>query len=525
VESKPSNFNIKYYQGIIYKRRYLVLAVAVVVIFLFTLMSFLTPKTYEASATVFIEGGSVSSPLLQGVAVTVSLEERIRNLKNMLTSRTMMERVVKKLKLDEKVKNPTQYEALIENLRNSLTVNVRSGGERASDLFFTIAYRGDNPGKVMDLVNTHIEECVAESASTGAADVSTAYEFIEKELQGYKIKLAQSDKAILEFREQHPRMVPQSEGSLAARVENYQNSQTEGNIKLRELERRRESLQKQLSGEKELTVAFVQREGSPQARLNYLNNQLMLLLTKYTDNYPEVIKVKSEIDELQKQINDATEQQKNEAPGARSETAAMNPVYQQLKEDLSKTDTEIESLRARMDEIAKQQQEGQAILRTMPKEQEEWTNLQRDRTVYQGLYDNLLAKLESARLSRDLEQGEKNATFRVIDPPIRPNVPIKPNRVQLILFGLIAGLASGIGAAVGLDLINPYFKSEKEIESGLKLPLLATVYEIVTEADVQATHALDRRVYKATAIYLAIIGILLIEEFMFRYLGISLIKW
>ncbi len=97
--------------------------------------------------------------------------------------------------------------------------------------------------------------------------------------------------------------------------------------------------------------------------------------------------------------------------------------------------------------------------------------------------------------------------------------------MNMILFGLFAGVASGIGVVVGLDYINPYFKSEKDLESVLHLPLLASVPEIVTEADRQASLVIDRKVYKATAIYLAIVGLLLIEEFLFRYVGISLKFW
>ena len=54
----------------------------------------------------------------------------------------------------------------------------------------------------------------------------------------------------------------------------------ESEIRLKEQIRKKENLQKQLTGEKELTVAFVTREGTPQARLNYLNNQLDYLNSK-----------------------------------------------------------------------------------------------------------------------------------------------------------------------------------------------------------------------------------------------------
>ncbi len=513
---------IKYYWGVVYRRRYIAMAIALIVLSLFTWGSFFMSKTYEASATVFIERSSLMSPLLQGVGVTISMEERLRNLRNILTSRNLIERVVKKLHLDAKVTNPAQYESLIAGMRKRVEVSVKSGGDHATDLLFKIAYRGSDPKKITEMVTTHVEECIAISDSSRASDVAGAFEFIQKEMEAYKTKLAVADKGIRRFREEHPQMVPQTENALLSRIENYQNGQIDAEIKLRELSKRRESLKKQLSGEKELTTAFVTRDGSPQARLNYLNNQLMMLLTKYTDSYPEVIKVKNEIDELQKQVSEASDPLKEDGSGsARSETAAMNPVYQQLKEELAKADIEIETLRARQDEFERQQKKGQTILRSMPREQEEWTRLQRDRGVYQRIYDDLLNKLESARVSRDLELGDSNTTFRVVDPAVEPQLPISPNRVKMILLGIIMGIVSGVGAIVAFDYLNPTFKSEDQFETDLKVPFLVAIPEIFTEHDLATAAILDKKIYKAVAIYLGIIGIVFVQQFLYQYMGIS----
>ena len=76
----------------------------------------------------------------------------------------------------------------------------------------------------------------------------------------YKGKLEESDRAIREFREKNPNMVPQSETTLLGRLEGFQTAKIEADIRLKELLRKRDNLQKQLSGEKELTVAFVTRK-------------------------------------------------------------------------------------------------------------------------------------------------------------------------------------------------------------------------------------------------------------------------
>ncbi len=521
LESSSSDFDVKRYIGILQRRRYVALAVALSVLSLFTWGSLIMHKTYEASATVSIESVGIIKPLIQGVGVSITMEERQRNIRNRITSRSIIERVIKNLDLDKNLTTPTQVDQLAAGIQRNLAVTMRSFGEHEPDLF-TVSYRGRDPKVVRDVVDVLVKEFIEDSVRFQRSDAVGAYEFIDGQLKEYKQKLEFSDRSIREFRERNPHMVPQNETTILGRIENFQTARIDGEIRLKELIRKRESLQKQLSGEKELTVAFVSREGSPEARLNFLTNQLMLLNTKYTDDYPEVIKVKSEIEELQKQIAQASAAEKNASMGA--EMKALNPVYRQIKEEMQRTDTEIESLRARMDELAKQQDAGRQILGRMPKEQEEWSRLQRDRNVYQRVYDDLLQKLENARVSKNLELADKTTTYRVVDPPLLPLVPIKPNRMLLMFLGLVVGIAAGAGTAIGLDYYDNSFKDEDTLREGLNLPVLAAVPTVVTEADVLAETTRDKKVFTAAAAYLALIGLVFMMELLYQ-LGITSIHF
>jgi polysaccharide chain length determinant protein (PEP-CTERM system associated) len=520
MENTP-DFDARRYVELLLRKKYIVLSVAIGVLSLFTWGSFFLPKVYEASSTVLIEKNSIIEPLMKGVGVASGGEDRLSNLKNSITSRSIIEKVLKKLGLDAAAKTEGQKERMIDAFRKNLGITVQGARQSGTDLF-TVSYRGNDPIVVRDVVNTTVQEYIDETLGFRRTDVSGAFEFIQGQLMEYKARLEESDKAIREFRERNPNMVPQSETSVIGRIENYQTGKIEAEIKLKELIRKRENLQKQLSGEKELTVTFMTNEGSPQGRLNYLNGQLVLLTSKFTDNYPEVIKVKREIEELKRQIAQAKISQ---TPGTGSETATMNPIYQQLREESARADAEIESLRARAAELSRQQHEGERILTRMPKEQEEWTKLQRDRNVYQKIYDELLQKLESARVSQDLEISDKSGAFKILDAAIAPSLPIKPNRVQMILLGLLAGAAAGIGTVIAMDSMNKSFKNAASIETGLKLPVLATIPKIVTEKDRLHAMKIDKQVFTAAGAYLMIVGVVLIMEFLYRYMGIRLVNF
>jgi len=246
----------------------------------------------------------------------------------------------------------------------------------------------------------------------------------------------------------------------------------------------------------------------------------MLLMGKFTENHPEIIKIEGEIEELKKEIAEA---QTANTHGGGSGMSTMNPIYQRLREELASTDADLESLKSRIQELSRQQQAGQVLLGRMPKEQEEWTKLERDRTVYQKIYDELLQKLESARVSTNLETSDKTGAIKVLDPATLPVLPVKPNRVTIIFLGVVLGIASGMGSVIGLEHRNRSFKDEADIESRLKLSVLGTIPSVATEEDKSVERNRDRRVFMVAAAYLGLIGLVLVNEFLYRYMGIKTI--
>ncbi len=504
-ENITEEFNIRHYWALVLKRRYLALSVALAVLSIFTWGSFLWPKSYEASSTVFIERNMLIDPLVKDTGVSESMEDRLRVLKNALTSRNIVERVVKKIDLDTKAKNDAQLEEMIKDIIKNLDVKIQTSRNKGSADLFEISYRGRDPKTVRDVVNTLVSEYIEENVGFKREDASDAYDFIQGQLAEYRKKLDDSDKAIQAYKEKNPNLDTSGEASAAVRTDMLDNARVGAEIKLKELLRKRDSLQKRLAEE----GPFLKE--SPQVKLNVLNNQLIALSARYTDDFPEVRKVRGEIEDLKRQAAD---------PKAQSSTIP-NPVYQQLKQEMADADTEAESAKVRLDEISRRQKAAQGMLRHVPVEQEGWEKLQRDRNVYQKIYDDLMLKEESASVSKDLELADKAGNFRVVDPAVTPYLPSKPNTVLMIALGFVLGIAAGIGAVVGMDHFTHSFKDENSIERKFGLPVLATVPTVTTEADKVAARKLDIKVFAVAGAYLLFILLVLANEFLYRYMNMK----
>ena len=138
---------------------------------------------------------------------------------------------------------------------------------------------------------------------------------------------------------------------------------------------------------------------------------------------------------------------------------------------------------------------------------------------------NYLQKLEQARVSANLQVDNKAGSFKVIEPAILPRLPIEPNRVKMILLGIVFGVAAGIGAVYGLENLNHSFKDEASIESALKISVLATIPKLITEEEKLVSAKRDKYVFTAAGAYFVLVFLVLLVDFLYRYMSISIVNF
>lgn len=506
------------YLTIIREKRYLALAVGLAVLSAFVWGSYFWPKSYRADSTVFVKRGSLIQQYMKDSGAASSLEDELRILQNSITSRYILDRVIKKLDMDVRAKNPGQYEALINDVRKDLQVSVKGKGDNID--LFTISFEDGNPREARDFVNSLVGEYIEESMADRRNAALQAYTFLSDQLASYKKKLDEADQQISDFSRSHPdvQLQPAAASEPLSRLDALQSAEIDAQIKLQELTKKREDLAMTLSGKKKLTAGLSQKQGSLQARLEDLNNQLLVMTTKYTDKYPEVIKLKTEIKSVKKQI----EMAENAPRQGGSKDSSLNPVYEQIKDELAMTDSSIDAMKTRLSEISRQKALANRMLNGLPAAQDELAKLERDRSDTQKIYDDLVQKLESAKVSKNFQMSDYSSALRVVDPAVLPIVPARPDRVRFILMGLFMGLVSGLGAAIGLDYMSNSYRDEETLEKGLRIPVLITIPHMVTESDKRNSLKRDRKIFGIAGVYVLFICVLLVRESLFRYMGIRI---
>ena len=121
------------------------------------------------------------------------------------------------------------------------------------------------------------------------------------------------------------------------------------------------------------------------------------------------------------------------------------------------------------------------IAESVPRQEQELARLTRDTEVNEKLYAMLLERLETARISQELEDSENKTKFKIIEPARFPLKPVKPDKIKLGLMGFLLGAMAGFGCIYLVEYNDQSFKGVEELKSFFDLPVLGAISEIVTE--------------------------------------------
>ncbi|MBL9168293.1 MAG: polysaccharide biosynthesis tyrosine autokinase [Verrucomicrobiales bacterium] len=104
----------------------------------------------------------------------------------------------------------------------------------------------------------------------------------------------------------------------------------------------------------------------------------------------------------------------------------------------------------------------------------QYSVLSREVESDRAMYDAVLSRLKETSLTKELASYK----VRVVESALPPTKPIRPQRMKILVLGLILGLLSGIGLALGINSLDNTCKSIEQAEEALGIPVLATIPKI-----------------------------------------------
>src|SRR5271168_2699606 len=305
-------------------------------------------------------------------------------------------------------------------------------------------------------------------------------EFLVQELATAKASLDEQDAKLAAFKSRHIGELPEDEPTnlnLLTGLTSQLDASTQALARAQQDKTFTESLLSQQVAAWQASQTGRNPETIEQ-QLIALQAHLTALQSSYTDDYPDVIKTKNDIAVLQRKIAESEGQ--NNSPGnSKGPKSSVEPAQiQQLRAQVHNDDLMIAAKTKEQEQIRKQINLYQDRVQSSPAVEQQYKELTRGYQTALGSYNELQKKRDDSAMATNLERKQEGEQFRVLDPANLPDKPSFPNRPLFALGGLCGGLALGIGIGFILEMKDSSFKSEKDVEFALHLPVLAMVPEI-----------------------------------------------
>jgi len=150
-------------------------------------------------------------------------------------------------------------------------------------------------------------------------------------------------------------------------------------------------------------------------------------------------------------------------------------------------------------------------LREIPVNRKELTVLTQERDSVKTIYQELLQRLGQSEVSKQMEIGDKTATFRIVDPARFPQNPVSPNMPRMIFLAIVAGLGGAFGLVFLLDLLDTSIRDPQQLE-GMGVRMLATIPNIEDKQVKFRTRKRDLFLYGFAGIFYGACLVLMVIE-------------
>lgn len=436
------------------------------------------PDVYESTARVYVDTDSVLRPLLNGLAVNTDVANRVNMMSRVMMGRPNLERVARETDLYLRAGNQEQMEQLVTSL--STQIKLEGGGNNNT---YSIRYSDNDPRMAQRVVHTLLNTFVEDTLGLKRQDSDSAQKFLREQISDYETRLRDAESRLAEFKQRNAGMMPGETGDYYARLQTSGEALETLRAKYRLANERRNELAKQLEGEEPTFGLFADSTangGAESGQIAEYKRQMDALLLQYTDRHPKVVALQETIDQLQAQQKAADKKKRATAvPRDPKDAAAfaldVNPVYQNLRIEMSRVQVELAELRQQIAESEGQVTMLKNRVSSIPETEAEMTRLNRDYQVNKAQHQALLERLASARLSEQAETSTEQVRFRVIESPAVPLLPIGPKRGLFMTAVLFIALGAGVALAFVMDQLKPVFLSRGMLGTITGLPVLGAI--------------------------------------------------
>ena len=489
-----------HYLEVIKRRKFHFILPMVLIILFSSAVALILPSIYKATATILIEAQEIPQDLVR-TTVGGYVEERIQTVsQRVLRDDNLLDAVERfGLYTDLAAENTTQR--LVVEMRNNIEIesittevqSVRLGRTLPLTTSFTVSFQGTESEKLAQVTNHLADLFLKENARARDEKASTTIKFLEEQLAKLDSEIADTEARLSAFKEKNYNELPELMQLNLKTMDQLERQIDAQEQHINDLIDRKIYLEGQLAL-LEPTMHKVSVDGksilTPKEELAVLRSQYMALSASHSEHHPDVIKLKKklaalegevgtqqELRQLQKELYDKKheltvllEKVSPKHPDAikmKKEVAALearfkrlsakqsvlkvedekpeNPAYINVQTRVTSTQMEVDAAKKELQQLQEKYEDYRRRLENTPQVEQQYLELQRNYANTKANYQQTLNRVQAAKESKGLEESRMGEKFTLVRPATTPETPYKPNRLAIILLGVVLAAGSGLG--------------------------------------------------------------------------------
>lgn len=520
--------DIKDYLKIIKRRRKYIIIPFLAIFLLSIILSVVLPSVYRSSATILIEEQEIPSELVRST-VTTFADQRIQIISQRIMSRSNLMEIIKKFNLyADDLKSKTE-ERILEKMRKSIKVETvsadvidpRNGVPTKATIAFVLAFDSSSSTLAQKVTNELVSLFLKENIKSRTDAADNAALFLSEEKKRLKDRIQEIQSNLATFKEKNLNQLPEANSLNQAELSSINNQLMMLDSQERSAQERRFYIEGQLAQidpNSMASDAVGNRVFDTKDRLKQLQAQYPSVVSRYSENHPDVVKIKHEMDSLQKEIGSSADLNKlsGELNDKKSELASIlkqysdrhpdvqklqkeitalqqalidakqheyspvdvkpdNPAYITLQTQLAAINGDMKSLAQTRILLNEKIENLRANLHKAPLIEKEYMDMLQELENTHNRYRGVDAREMEAQIAQQLELQKKGERFTLIDPPQEPLEAFSPNRLVILLLGLVLAVGGGFGSVALAEIMDSTIHTERAIASIIGVTPLATI--------------------------------------------------
>ncbi|HYZ83763.1 MAG TPA: Wzz/FepE/Etk N-terminal domain-containing protein [Bryobacteraceae bacterium] len=495
--------DIEDYIDIIRRHKAWILGPAFGALVVAVVVAFLWPDTYVSSAVIRVVPPSIPETFVPS-NVNIEMSQRINSMAQTILSRGNLTNIINTYDLYRRDRQRKPMEDVVEDMRHAIRIgNVVPLTQNRGVSAFSITYSYDN--RIMaqkvcaDLVSRFISENTRDR-TTGSVNTTT---FLRDQLEAARKELQQLDENLSNYRMQNNGRLPEQVQSNLSMLGAAENRIANLNAGISRIGQEKLLLETELRTTKNQMAAIspggeIAAQGGPMKseavaqldrEIERSEMTLASLRERYKENYPDVRAFQSQIDLLKRKraavIKEEEEERANTPKEQPKPTRAPQHIVRELaalQGNVDRIESQIRTkdMQAReyQDQIRQAEQDVRVIkarIEAQPVSEKQYAEVIRDREVAKMKYDDLNRKVQSSRISEEVEKRQQGETLELLDPASLPQTPTEPKRPFLIGVGLGMGAVAGLVLAGAREAKDSSLKNLKDVRAYTQLTILGSI--------------------------------------------------